>query len=259
MGKGRIMLDIIGKKFNRLLVLEQVEDKIDKNSGKHKSQYLCLCDCGNYTIQLGTNIKNGIVKSCGCLHKEVASKTFSESKHRKKYNTYDLSNGYGIGYTLDGMPFYFDLEDYDKIKDICWYISDKGYVVGHLLKTNKSIKMHNLIIEHDKNSVIDHINTHMKNDNRKNNLRVITQQKNTMNRMKLSNNTSGTTGVSFDKRKNKWVAYISYNKKRIHLGYFVLKEDAIKARKEAEEHYFREYSYDNSMKISNNTKLIEGE
>ena len=37
----------------------------------------------------------------------------------KKYNTYDLSGEYGIGYTSKGEEFYFDLDDYDKIKDYC--------------------------------------------------------------------------------------------------------------------------------------------
>lgn len=33
-------------------------------------------------------------------------------------NTYDLSGEYGIGYTTKGEEFWFDLEDYDKIKSI---------------------------------------------------------------------------------------------------------------------------------------------
>ena len=37
--------------------------------------------------------------------------------------------------------------------------------------------------------------------------------------------------------------YITYNKKRINLGRFSNKEDAIKKRKEAEELYFGEYNY----------------
>lgn len=71
-----------------------------------------------------------------------------------------------------------------------------------------------------------------------------------MNRKVSSNNTSGTTGVAFDKRKNKWIAYIGYNKNHKNLGTFVNKEDAIMARKIAEELYFKEYSYDNSIKLS---------
>ena len=63
-----------------------------------------------------------------------------------------------------------------------------------------------------------------------------------------SNNTSGVTGVAFNKNLNKWVAYISVNKKRIHLGSYVSFDDAFTTRKKAEEKYFGEYSYDNSIK-----------
>ena len=50
-----------------------------------------------------------------------------------------------------------------------------------------------------------------------------------------SNNTSGTTGVHFDPKLGKWVAYISYRKKRYYLGVFQDVNDAVKARKRAEQ------------------------
>lgn len=40
-------------------------------------------------------------------------------KKNKRYNRYDLTGEYGIGYTNQGVEFYFDLEDYDKIKEYC--------------------------------------------------------------------------------------------------------------------------------------------
>ena len=44
------------------------------------------------------------------------------------------------------------------------------------------------------------------------------------------------------------------NKKKIDLGVFENKEDTIKARKEAEDKYYGEYSYDNSMKGDENNE-----
>ena len=64
-----------------------------------------------------------------------------------------------------------------------------------------------------------------------------------MNRPLRNNNTSGITGVSLYKQTNKWRAYIEYNQKYIHLGLFNTKEEAIKARKEAELKYFGKYRY----------------
>lgn len=42
-------------------------------------------------------------------------------------------------------------------------------------------------------------------------------------------------GVTYDKSRNKWVARISINGKRIYLGRFDTIQEAEKARKEAEE------------------------
>lgn len=55
----------------------------------------------------------------------------------------------------------------------------------------------------------------------------------------LSTNTSGVTGVTWDKSRNKWRAQIVFQGKAHHLGRYTEKEDAIKARKEAEEKYFK--------------------
>lgn len=75
-------------------------------------------------------------------------------------------------------------------------------------------------------------------DNRKENLRVATATENVLNRGIYKNNTSGIRGVSFNKRKNKWVARLTYNKKVISLGYFNNLEDAKKARLDGEIKYF---------------------
>lgn len=51
------------------------------------------------------------------------------------------------------------------------------------------------------------------------------------------NNTSGYTGVCFDRRSNKWYAYINYQKKRYFLGYYNNIDDAISARKAGESQF----------------------
>lgn len=40
-----------------------------ENAAGGVARWKCLCDCGNYTIVRGSNLKNGAVKSCGCLQK----------------------------------------------------------------------------------------------------------------------------------------------------------------------------------------------
>ena len=88
---------------------------------------------------------------------------------------------------------------------------------------------------------IDHIRGPC-NNNKINNLRLATHSQNSMNRVNLgSNNNSGYTGVDWNKRLKKWRARITINGVQKHLGYFTNKEDAIKARKEAEIKYFGEF------------------
>ena len=90
-------------------------------------------------------------------------------------------------------------------------------------------------------NVVDHINRNPL-DNRKCNLRVCSQQQNTINRSLRNDNTSGKSGVTFNKRIGKWQANVYISGKRHHLGYFDNKEDAITARLEGEEKYFGEFA-----------------
>lgn len=71
-----------------------------------------------------------------------------------------------------------------------------------------------------------------------------------MNEKLSKNSTSGVTGVHYYKSRNKWTAQIGVNKKMIHLGYFENFDDAVKTRKEAEEHYYGNFSYENSQKLN---------
>ena len=58
----------------------------------------------------------------------MGSKFGTDGKFLKQYNNYDLSGEYGIGYLFNGEEFYFGLEDYDKIKNYCWYKDSGGYI-----------------------------------------------------------------------------------------------------------------------------------
>ena len=250
MGK---FIDLTGQKFDRLTVVRRAESRIKPNGSK-VTQWWCKCDCGNENLVLvsSSNLVNQHTKSCGCLRieKSVANGKRLKGKSNlknKKYNSYDLSGEYGIGYLSNGEEFYFDLEDYELIKDYCWWKNDEGYLVTSL-NDNKKIRMSRLVMNENNPSIrIDHQN-HNTMNNRKSNLRRATSSENAMNSGLSSANTSGVTGVLFDKRWNKWVASIMVNYKSIHLGRFDKFDDAVKARKEAEDKYFGKWSYDNSMK-----------
>ena len=168
---------------------------------------------------------------------------------KRKLNDYDTTREYGVGYTHKGQPFYFDLEDYNKIKDISWHINSDGYVHG-VVDNNKKIFLHRLIMGCPKGLEVDHVHgKQSRNDCRKENLRIGTNQQNQMNCPIRADNTSGAKGVSWHKKKQKWIAQIGVDNKLIYLGVYENYEDAVKARKEAEDKYFEDWSYDKSQRM----------
>lgn len=80
---------------------------------------------------------------------------------------------------------------------------------------------------------IDHINRN-RDDNRITNLRLATRSENLHNTGAQPNNTSGHKGVNWHKRACKWEARICVHRKQKHLGFYANIEDAINARRAAE-------------------------
>ncbi len=245
--------DLTGQKFGRLLVVCRCEDYVTPK-GQRKVQYLCLCDCQLnlpeeervYIKVLATNLKRNHSLSCGCINVERMKVL------KKKYNQYDLeSYDYGVGYDTNGAYFYFDKQYYNILKDHYWSLTPDGYWDTRINK--KHIKMHRLLMDVlDNHSVdIDHIN-HKTYDNRMDNLRQATRSQNMMNQSLSKANTSGETGVCWDKDRYVWYSRITVDGATYFLGRFNNYDDAIDARKQAEEKYFGEWSYDNSMKLETN-------
>ena len=220
-------MNLIGKENGKLKVVSSAKKPQHlKSLGRY---WLCKCQCGGEVILSTSEFNRGNRISCG----------------RCGLNTYDLSGEYGVGYTSKGKEFYFDLEDYDLIKNYTWSMTRAGYLIAYIKGSNNEfVYMHRLILGLSKKDGydVDH-EYHRVNDNRKENLRICTHQENIMNSKVSANNTSGVTGTRFDEDVEKWTAVISYNYKTIHLGLFDIFEDAVKARKDAEVKYFGEYAY----------------
>jgi hypothetical protein len=60
--------DLSGQKFNRLLVIQ-----LGTKTKGGRNRWLCRCDCGEMTQTATTALKQGLIKSCGCLQKEIAA------------------------------------------------------------------------------------------------------------------------------------------------------------------------------------------
>ena len=251
----RKLIDLSGMRFGRLLVIKRAEKDYMYKGVKPYPRWECLCDCGSQTIVKGDDLRNGTTLSCGCLKKDVMSEI---GKSNKQYNDHESCGKYVK--LFDGNNVILvDTEDYDKIKDIYWSVGQKGYVSGdnHGVK----VRLHRFITDCPPNLKVDHMGGEKTRcDNRKSNLRISTDAQNDMNKKIAKNNSSGVTGVGWNKEQQKWAAKIGVNRKRIFLGYYANFDDAVKARKEAEEKYFGEWSYDNSQKLyRENNKTDEGE
>lgn len=222
--------DLTGMIFGKLIVLRQVEDYIEPN-GTHRDKWLCQCTCEKHTIRevLGNNLRrpNG-TKSCGC----------SSSEARRKRNRYEEKDGYIIGFTSNtNEEFYLDLFNYELVKQYCWYAHtyDDGYrrLEAKDIKSDKIISMAQLF----GCKGYDHCNRNTF-DNRMQNLRPATFAENARNMSLAKNNSSGITGVGWNKAMNQWRPRIQVNYDVIELGFFTNKHDAIIARLKAELKYF---------------------
>lgn len=96
-------LNLTGLTFGRLTVTKEGERE------KEQRRWYCLCECGNTVLVLQASLRSGSTTSCGCLHSEVVSNTFSTHRLSRspeyliwssmKRRCYNQRN---IGYALYG-------------------------------------------------------------------------------------------------------------------------------------------------------------
>lgn len=245
--------DLTGMKFGRLEVISRADDKIYK-SGEKKTQWNCKCDCGKSKVVLAKLLTNGHTQSCGCLKIELFSKRRKATplKHNPCLKIGDIV----VMYLDNGNEFYIDADDYEVVNQYCWHQDKDGYIVSSGNSQVKPQRLHRLVTRCPEDMVVDHIGgTLTIVDNRKKNLRIVTVSQNQMNRKLQQGSQSGCNGVRWDKDTQKWRATITVDKKAINLGLYLSLDAAIVARKNAEELYFGEWSYDNSQRIYQNPQL----
>lgn len=137
----------------------------------------------------------------------------------------------------------------NEILSMNWRISKKGYVTTtqYLGKIDGKYKttgiyLHRLIAIPPFKMQVDHINGN-KLDNRKQNLRICTNQQNNRNINAHKDSTSKYKGVSWDKTNKKWLVQITdqYGKNR-HIGRFVDEIEAANAYNEYAKIYHKEFA-----------------
>ena len=104
-GADKLRKDLSNQKFNRWFVTDKFETR-----GRNRVYWFCRCECGNEKWVLAYNLTHNISQSCGCLHKERAS------KNAKKIN----NKTHGLSKT----KLY---KCYRSMRDRCYLTSNENY------------------------------------------------------------------------------------------------------------------------------------
>lgn len=210
--------DLTGNKIGKLLLTERKREN-------NRTYYYCKCDCGNSLwIRADSLTKSNPTQSCGCLSedtqfkaKDIRNKRYGRlvavkpTKKRDKYNS-------SVIWKCEC--------DCGNIKYAPEYLLNKGGVssCGCLGMENSLKNIAKATEVHLKEHIIEGTN-----------IQVIATDK------PMAHNTSGVKGVKWDKEREKWIAEIIFQKQHYYLGRYDNKEDAVKARKEAEDKLHKEF------------------
>ena len=124
-----------------------------------------------------------------------------------------------------------DDEDFEALMQHKWYFSN-GYAFRELSKPRKVLPMSKQVLKTERK--VDHKDLNKLN-NQKQNLRFCTASQNIANRKPLSM----SNGV-YAKGK-KWIAEICKNEKRLYLGSFLTRQEAVHFRNEVGKELFGEF------------------
>lgn len=124
-----LIIDEVGNKYGKLTVLERVLS--EKSQEAH---WLCQCECGNKTVVKGTNLRQGITKSCGCLAsigEYNISKILNESNisYKSQYSFSDLIYKAPLKYDFailenEKVIRLIEFDGPQHRKGNCWYSED---------------------------------------------------------------------------------------------------------------------------------------
>lgn len=208
-------IDLKSQKFGKLTVIEPSE----KRDSTGSILYKCQCECGGTSYVSRRHLKNGHTKSCGCTRTEKFNKHREATKLNLKGQKFGkLTALKPIGTDTNRQVIWHCKCDCGKEIDVLGVSLKKGNTqsCGCISSSNikELIKLNNI---------------------EKTNIAII---KSLYKNSKSNKTKSGVKGVGWNKRSNKWRAYIMFQGKQYELGHFVKVEDAIKIRKEAEEKLF---------------------
>lgn len=196
-----------GKKINKLTILDVKRENA-------RTYYYCKCECGTEKWIRADIVLSGKQKSCGCYNIAIHSKNL-------------LGMKFGILTVIEKIGK-------DKTGQLVWKCKCECGNITHLT-SNSLINKGTMSCGCLRQKVDVKLGQEAFKEKylvEGTNLAVISRNK------PISTNKSGVTGVRWDKTRKKWIATIEFQGKARFLGRYNDKENAIKARKKAEEELF---------------------
>lgn len=200
------MEDLTGRRFGRLIVIEKTEER-----RKQRVVWLCQCDCGNMARITSSNLKSGKTTSCGCA--------------RRHTNRMDIT-GQRFGRLVAVFPT--DKHSYHSVIWHCRCDCGGEADVSAINLRRKQTQSCGCLASENGKQVVQFALSARQSDY------IDGTDVKQLLRPLQSNNTSGITGVSYDKSVGLWKAYIQFKGVKYRLGGRMNKEDAVALRKEAE-------------------------
>lgn len=199
------------------------------------------CSCGGFLVAIESNVNKGNTKSCGCHKENITRKVLIEN-----------IRGMGETHGMHGTPIY-------KIWNNLIQRCHNPVATGYENYGGRGIKVCDRWLESFENFYEDmgNVSNEMSLDRIDVNLgyclencRWATRSEQNFNKRQQSNNSSGKTGVCWNKRNNKWEVELRMDGKRLRLGLYEDFELAVFVREEAELKYYG-YLRDNNGKKEN--------
>lgn len=247
--------NVIGLRRHHLTIIDELPNKV-MPAGHSRRVVVARCDCGSIKHYFLNNF-SASTKTCGeCSYaksmRKVAASGVAKERHslgrNKEKKTRTKPQEWCVVGSLAfldvfGGRAYVDADDVPLVSNYRWTTA-RSASHGIYLRAkhmNSSISIHRLIAGFPASLEVDHIDGNPLNNTRKN-LRACSRSENARNRKIAKHNKSGLKGVYLDKRRNTWVAQLTFNGKKMRKTGFTSQIEAAKFYDEAAKTHFGKFA-----------------